>query len=203
MTTDNEPTAAEALPYRTDRVLDAGALRALAHPIRVRIYDILSQYGAQTASSLAERLGESSGSTSYHLRALAQQDLIREVPDRGTARERWWERPRGSVSFDNPAAMKTPSGRAAAQIVLTETLNRRHEALMEFAARASRVEPDGGWEDAPVISTSTTRLTPAQLRELVTRVTAVIDEYVEAYRDQTGPGVRPVSIRADMFPLPE
>ena len=79
-------------------------------PIRCgcRIYDILSQYGPQTASSLAERLGESSGSTSYHLRALAKHDLIREADDRGTGRERWWERPSGGVSFANPEAMTTP-----------------------------------------------------------------------------------------------
>jgi len=70
--------------HREDRVLDTGALRALAHPLRVRIYDILSQYGPQTASSLAELLGESSGSTSYHLRALAKHDLIQELDDRGT-----------------------------------------------------------------------------------------------------------------------
>ena len=66
--------------HSEDRVLDTGALRALAHPLRVQIYDILSQYGPQTASSLAERLGESSGSTSYHLRALAKHDLIRSAP---------------------------------------------------------------------------------------------------------------------------
>ena len=39
--------------HNEDRVLDSGALRALAHPHRVRIYDILSQYGPQTAISLA------------------------------------------------------------------------------------------------------------------------------------------------------
>ena len=66
--------------HSQDRVLDTGALRALAHPLRVQIYDILSQYGPQTASSLAEKLGESSGSTSYHLRALAKHDLIRGAP---------------------------------------------------------------------------------------------------------------------------
>ena len=87
---------------REMRVLDAGALRALAHPLRVEIYDILSQYGPQTASSLAARLGESSGSTSYHLRALAKHDLIREAEGRGSGRERWWERPPGSVTFANP-----------------------------------------------------------------------------------------------------
>ena len=50
------------------RRLDSGALKALAHPLRVRIFDLLSAHGPQTASSLASMLGETSGSTSYHLR---------------------------------------------------------------------------------------------------------------------------------------
>ena len=124
--------------HSEDRVLDTGALRALAHPLRVQIYDILSQYGPQTASSLAERLGESTGSTSYHLRALAKHDLIREVTDRGTGRERWWERPVGGVSFANPDAMKTPAGRAATQIVMNEFLRNRNEQLMDFVNRGHR-----------------------------------------------------------------
>src|SRR5918994_6152467 len=121
--------------HNEDRVLDSGALRALAHPLRVRIYDILSQYGPQTASTLAERLGESSGSTSYHLRALAKHDLIREATERGTGRERWWERPIGGVSFASPEAMATPAGRAATQVVMNEFLRNRNEQLLEFVNR--------------------------------------------------------------------
>ncbi|MCT9001629.1 ArsR/SmtB family transcription factor [Microbacterium memoriense] len=203
MASQDDPDQARQTPDTGERMLDAGALRALAHPIRVRIFDILSQYGPQTASSLAERLHESSGSTSYHLRALAKQDLIREVPDRGTARERWWERPHGAVSFGNPEALRTPSGRAATQVVVTETLNRRHQQLMEFIDRGLTPDMDGEWRDSTIITTATARLNPTQLRELSEKVQALIDEYVTTYRDQTGDGVRPVTIRADLFPLPE
>src|SRR5918994_7005385 len=130
--------------HNEDRVLDSGALRALAHPLRVRIYDILSQYGPQTASSLADRLGESSGSTSYHLRALAKQDLIREATDRGTGRERWWERPIGGVSFANPDAMATPAGRAATQVVMNEFLRNRTDQLLDFVNRGIGGEDEEG-----------------------------------------------------------
>ena len=109
----------------------------------MQIYDILSQYGPQTASSLAERLGESSGATSYHLRALAAHDLIREVEGRGTGRERWWERPKGGVSFANPEAMKTPSGRAATQLVMAEFFRRRQEQLVEFINRGHQRRAGG------------------------------------------------------------
>lgn len=187
--------------HSTDRVLDTGALRALAHPLRVRIYDILSQYGPQTASSLAAQLGESSGATSYHLRALAKHDLIREVEGRGTARERWWERPVGGVSFANPAAMKTPAGRSATQLVMAEFFRNRQQQLLDFIAAAP--EHDELWGDSVMISSATTRLTPAQSRELTVRLMAVVDEFVDTYRNQTGDDVRPVTIRADVFPLPD
>ena len=187
---------------RQDRILDVGALRALAHPLRVKIYDILSQYGPQTASSLAERLGESSGSTSYHLRALAKHDLIQEVADRGSGRERWWERPVGGVSFANPDAIKTPAGRAATQLVMSEFLRLRQDQLLQFAERGLTAE-GAEWQDGSMISTATARLTPEQSKELARKIMALIDDAVDNYRNQTGENVRPVTIRADVFPLPE
>lgn len=198
MTTDSpHPTGP-----RAERILDAGALRALAHPLRVQIYDILSQYGPQTASTLAAMTGESSGSTSYHLRALAKHDLIREVDDRGTGRERWWERPKGGISFTNPEAMKTPSGKAATQVVMTEFLTRRHQQLMRYMG-STLADPDAMDEQEAMISTATLRLTPEQATELITRLQQVIDEFTTQYRDQKLDGLRPISIRTDVFPLPE
>ena len=188
--------------HHQDRVLDSGALRALAHPLRVKIYDILSQHGPQTASSLAERLGESSGSTSYHLRALAKQDLIREAEDRGTGRERWWERPVGGVSFANPDAMATPAGRAATQVVMNEFLRNRNDQLLDFVNRGIGGE-DEMWQEGTLISTATARLTAEQSKDLALKIMALIDETVDNYRNQTGENVRPVTIRADLFPLPQ
>src|SRR5918993_4105877 len=180
-----QPDAADAGPERpqADRVLDSGALRALAHPLRVKIYDILSQYGPQTASSLAGRLRESSGATSYHLRALAAHDLIREVEGRGTGRERWWERPKGGVSFANPEAMKTPSGRAATQLVMAEFFRRRQEQLVEFINRGINNEPDD-WQEGSLLSTSTARMTAQQSPKLPQDLHDLIDAATDVFRDQ-------------------
>jgi DNA-binding transcriptional ArsR family regulator len=186
---------------RPERTLDQGALRALAHPLRVQMYDILSQYGPQTASTLAQLTGESSGSTSYHLRALAKHDLIREVEDRGSGRERWWERPKGSISFTNPEAMKTPSGRAATQVIMSEFLNRRHQQLLRFVGESMK-SPDSIDGAPEVISTSTLRVTDEQATAVSDRLLAVMSEANDAYSDQQGPGLRPFSLRIDFFPLP-
>lgn len=197
MTEENTP--AEPATLRHAKELDTSALRALAHPLRVKIYDILSQYGPQTATMLAEKLGESSGSTSYHLRALAKHELIEEAVGKGSGRERWWQRPRGAVTLTSPEVVRTPAGRAATQIVVSEFYRRRHEQLEQYLHTSMSKDPDT-WE--AMLSTVTARLTRAQQDELSERLQQIIDETVETYRDQEGEGVRIVSIRADIFPLP-
>ncbi|MFF8692331.1 ArsR/SmtB family transcription factor [Streptomyces sp. NPDC015144] len=71
-------------------VLDAKGLRALAHPVRVRLVGLLRKHGPSTATRLAERLGVNSGTASYHLRQLGAAGFVEEDTGRGNARERWW-----------------------------------------------------------------------------------------------------------------
>lgn len=182
------------------RVLDAGALRALSHPLRVRIFDILAQEGPQTASTVAEILGESSGATSYHLRALARHDLIREVAGEHGGRERWWERPAGGIVYDSRAVQGSPAGEAALQVAVAEVHRRRHEELMEFFSGRIDKEP-AEWVDASSSMTSGISMTAEQTIELIKKIEAVIDEAADTYRGQKGEGVRRVSVRADIFPL--
>src|SRR5437764_6173805 len=80
--------AAETLPVRP---MSAEHLRALAHPLRLQLLQVLQAEGPATASQLARRLGESSGATSYHLRALHRVGMVEEAEQRN-ARERWWQR---------------------------------------------------------------------------------------------------------------
>lgn len=71
-------------------VLDAKGLRALAHPLRVQLVEVLRSHGPSTATRLAERLGVNSGTASYHLRQLGAAGFVEEDAERGNARERWW-----------------------------------------------------------------------------------------------------------------
>ena len=184
------------------RTLDAGALKALAHPLRVRIYDLLSERGPQTASSLAALIGETSGATSYHLRALASHDLIREVEGRGTARERWWERPKGRINLPGPDETMSPANRAAAQIVTAEFFRLRHQTLMDYLNRPSAEQPEE-WRDAGLVMTTMLDLTSEQMAEVTAQMSALVDTLIERYRGQEGaPGTRRVSLRSEIFDLP-
>ncbi|MGW9158382.1 ArsR/SmtB family transcription factor [Microbacterium sp. NPDC055665] len=182
------------------RTLDAGALKALAHPLRVKIFDLLAAHGPQTASSLAALVGETSGSTSYHLRALAAHDLIEEVEGRGTARERWWDRPKGRIDVPGPDDMTSPANRAAAQIVNSEFFRLRHETLMAYVNRSQADVPEA-WRDAGIIMTTHLDLTPEQASALRDELEAIVERSIERYRGQTGPDVRRVSLRTELFDL--
>ena len=183
------------------RRLDAGALKALAHPLRVRIFDLLSTHGPPTASSLASMLGETSGSTSYHLRTLSAHDLIHEVEGRGTARERWWELPEGRIDIPGPSQSMSPANRAAAQIVSSEFFRLRHETLMSYVNRPDTDVPEG-WKDTGLIATTLLEMTPSQMAGLKDELMAVVDSAVERFRGQSGPDVRRVSLRTELFDLP-
>ncbi|GAA4376568.1 ArsR/SmtB family transcription factor [Agromyces bauzanensis] len=202
---DATPEDLEAQPSSTrhvvDHVLTSASLKSLAHPLRVRIYDELSAYGPLTASGLAERLGESSGATSYHLRQLERAGLVREDESRGKGRERWWERRPGSIAI--PDARNLPPGsaeRLAVKLVEDEWNRAREQNFREYAAEAEQVfGPE--WLDVATWDTINLRLTPDQLHGLVTDIDVVLKQYIDAYKRTPSPGSRPVQIQINAFPL--
>lgn len=182
-----------------DRALDAGALRAMAHPLRVELYEALSNYGPATASGLADRLGESSGSTSYHLRQLARHGLVREVEGRGSGRERWWERTPGSVSvsvFDQ----QTAAGRSAAQMVGREWERVRAGLLAEFQERSAELGKD--WYEASTLDTMNLSATQDELRELGQAFIAFYEQHILPLRaNEAREGARRIQIHFNAFPI--
>ena len=184
-----------------DHVLTSESLKSLAHPLRVRIYDELSSYGPMTASGLAERLGESSGATSYHLRQLERAGLVREDESRGKGRERWWERRPGSIAI--PDARELPPGsseRLAVRFLEEEWYRTREQNVREFMAEGDAVfGPE--WLDVATSDTINLRLTPEQLHGLVTDIDLVLAKYITAYKKTPSPGSRPVQIHVNAFPL--
>ena len=184
-----------------DHVITTDSLKSLAHPLRVRIYDELSAYGPLTASGLAERLGESSGSTSYHLRQLERTGLIREDTTRGKGRERWWERTPGSIAI--PDARSLPPGsaeRLAVRLVEDEWFRTRDQNFHEFLSEGDAIFGDE-WLDIATSDTINLRLTPEQLTALVADVDVVLLKYIAAYKRTPTPGSRPIQIQINAFPL--
>lgn len=180
--------------------LDAQRLKALAHPLRVQILDALSTYGPATASALAERLGESSGATSYHLRQLERHGFVREDAERGSARERWWERTPGSLSIDVAGLPDDSAERAAGQLIQSEWMRNQRRLLDDFQTRGERLL-SADWLEASEQTVVNLRLTAPQLAELSRELAEVAERTKQRYRGQRGAGVRPVVLQVNAFPV--
>lgn len=183
-----------------NRQLDLEGLKALAHPLRVRIVDTLSTYGAFTASGLAERLGESSGATSYHLRQLEKHHFVREVEGKGTGRERWWERVPGGITIPPTETMLGPAGREATRMVLRQWQQQRDVLLNDFLERGDTMLSEE-WLKVSTISTANVTLTVDQLHDLRNAWDALCEEYIVKHRGKTPPGSRPVQVHFNAFPV--
>ncbi|WP_040165370.1 ArsR/SmtB family transcription factor [Microbacterium gorillae] len=183
-----------------DATLSAAAMRAMSHPLRLQILDALDQRGPQTASSLARMVGESSGATSYHLRALAKHQLVVEDAERGTARERWWRMNPDGLRMELAVTRDSASERATAELLMMEMFRTRNDHLLAFLRDATR--HGGTVEDRDAtLMTSSVRLTLEQFAQIARELTAVMDRAKEIAEANGEDGGVLYSLRADLFPL--
>ncbi|MFE1951764.1 ArsR/SmtB family transcription factor [Streptomyces sp. NPDC059524] len=190
----------EPVPGHKIRTLDARSLRGLAHPLRMNLLQSLRADGPATASQLAERLGESSGATSYHLRQLAAHGFVEDAPEHGKGRERWWRAAIQGTRFDESLmGDPDPAVRGAADVFLHSVADRHTSELMTFiATRHTRSEE---WIGASDLSDYTLRLTPEKSRELRDEISRIIEEYWRAGQADDDPRAERVRLHHHQFPI--
>ncbi|MEU9030624.1 helix-turn-helix domain-containing protein [Streptomyces sp. NPDC048383] len=163
-------------PVPNVRTLDAHSLRGLAHPLRIRILSALRLNGPATASQLAERLGESSGATSYHLRQLAAHGFVEDAPEHGKGRERWWRSAHDGTKFDETLMYDdNPETRGAADAFLHEIATIHAQEVNTWIGDAVHWSKE--WRSSSDISDFTLRLTAGQSHELTHRIHDLINSY--------------------------
>ncbi|HVX45866.1 MAG TPA: helix-turn-helix domain-containing protein [Mycobacteriales bacterium] len=81
-------------------VSDPRALRAMAHPVRGRLFYELVARGTARAADLARDLDVPANQVSFHLRQMAKYGFIEEAPEHARdRRDRVW-RPASEMGFD-------------------------------------------------------------------------------------------------------
>ncbi|MFD9034606.1 ArsR/SmtB family transcription factor [Streptomyces sp. NPDC059567] len=180
------------------RTLDPRSLRGLAHPLRIQLLRALRHYGPATASQLAERLDESSGATSYHLRQLAAHGFVEDDPTRGKGRERWWKAAVQGTTFDESLYENPdPEVRGAVEVYLHEIATIHAQELNTWLG--TRHDWDQAWTGSTDMSDFTLRLPPERLRELNARIHDLIDAYRDS-ADPDAPGAARVRMHLHAFP---
>ena len=179
-------------------VRDPRTLRALAHPLRATLLGLLRAEGPSTASKLGQRLGESSGSTSYHLRQLAGFGLVEEVPGEGTGRERWWRALHRSTRWDTEDVVARPGGREVVEELTHHGLATQRRLLAAHAEQ--REQLDEAWRDTTSLNDWALHLSPEGARALVDELNGVVERW-RAEREE--PGAPLVHVLVDLFRLTE
>jgi DNA-binding transcriptional ArsR family regulator len=110
---------------RTQTVEDLPALQAIAHPVRLKMLELLRE--PKSAASLARELGEGRQKANYHLKELERGGFVRPAGERrkGNMTEQLYEAVAGAVLV-SPRLMWSDG--------------RRAEALRDQAALASLVD---------------------------------------------------------------
>jgi DNA-binding transcriptional ArsR family regulator len=178
-----------ALPKR--RLCDPRELRALAHPVRMRLLDQLFLSGPLTASELADRVQESPANCSWHLRQLAKYGYVEEAGG-GTGRQRPWRAVAESRSWVDS---ELDAEATAASDAVTEMTLQYELAQRERYKQRQHTEP-ADWDDAAFYSQSFMWLTLDELRDFNDRVVALLMEHVDRF---TKPETRPADARAIRF----
>ncbi|MFJ8595618.1 ArsR/SmtB family transcription factor [Streptomyces sp. NPDC093598] len=180
--------------------LDARSLRGLAHPLRMRLLTALRRGGPATASQLAEKLGESSGATSYHLRQLAEYGFVEDAPGHGKGRERWWRSVHGGVQFDEALLRDAdPAVRGAASVWLHEVATTHAQELSTFLGTAHEWPRE--WSRASDASDFTLHLPPALALELIERMHELVKSYRTRASAEAVPDVEQVRVHTHVFPV--
>ena len=163
-------------------VTDPRGLRALAHPTRLALLELLAYEGPLTATEAGERLGESPSSCSFHLRQLAKHGYIEEAGGAG-GRQRPWRVARGADYTASESDPETALAGAALTKVVEVTRQRR---IDEWHATARSYPKE--WQEAAFASYRPTFLTAAELKAMGD----AIDKLFEPYRGRmTGDAPRP------------
>jgi DNA-binding transcriptional ArsR family regulator len=162
---------------REVRRLDARGLKALAHPLRVRMLGTLRNDGPATATRLAQRLGESTGTTSWHLRQLAEHGFIEEDPDRGTKRDRWWRARTRSTQLSVADFAGRPELTGTIVLFLQSVLENDFARAADFLGQGERGEWPDEWLAAANFSSFTLSADPARMEALNDELMAVVERH--------------------------
>jgi predicted ArsR family transcriptional regulator len=170
------------------QITDPKALRALAHPLRWKLLEIIAREGTATATLCAQETGESVANCSYHLNTLAKYDYVEQAKG-GQGREKPWRVVSQSQGWSDVGM--DPEGTLAAQAASAAFLDHAFTQIRERQLTA-QLEPVE-WRDVLGVDNSTDFMTTAEVDELRTVVRQTMDKYQER---RAKPELRPEGARS-------
>ena len=185
------------MPLSRRRVTDASALKALAHPVRLALLELLVVDGPRTASQAGAALGETPSNCSWHLRKLAEHGFVREVPGVPGRSRPWRAVTEGLTWGDTDEDAET----SAAGDALTDMLLEREVQRLRASRAAAATEP-AEWREATSFNQAATWMTAAEAEDLGAAMVELFQAHTERIADpESRPdGARLVSLVGWLVP---
>jgi helix-turn-helix protein len=178
-----EAGAAPGVPVSDSVPLtDPLAMRALAHPVRVALIELLAVADTLTATQASELLGESPANCAFHLRTLAKYGFVQEAGG-GRGRERPWKSSGRNITVSTK--QDDPRAATAAGEVGRVWLERWMERARQVFGSSAYLP---GWENATGWSRSVVFLTPGETEDLRRQMRHLLKQYEGR---KSNPALRP------------
>ena len=161
--------------FDTLEITDPRSFRALAHPLRLDLIEVLGTVGPQTAAACARRLGTTQANCSFHLRQLAKYGFVEEADASVDNRERPWRLTELEQRWSSDAG-------AAAEQFERVFVAREAERILNWLDR-SRAETES-WRHAAFLGGATLPLSEDELSSIRDDLRAVLAPYVERLGDR-------------------
>lgn len=180
---------------------DAADLKALAHPLRLDLLEILVLSGPRTATQLAAELGSSPSNCSWHLRKLAEHGFVTEVPG-ATGRQRPWQAVSEGLRWaegEDDETEASAAGHALTDMMLTRELQR-----LRAAQESERFEPPE-WREASNVVQSALWLTAEEAKQVSTQLQDLLMTHFDRlhHPERRPEGARLVSVVGWLVPRRE
>jgi DNA-binding transcriptional ArsR family regulator len=172
-------------PDAIREITSSRVLRALSHPARRRLLDVLALDGPSTVSGLAERTEQAVGNVSHHLKVMHEAGLVIEVPEHARdRRERWWQRAATGFRWSETTFAGSESSAAVANAA--SLLNLEHQLGKVRAWMSESEIADPAWRDAAFATDFWLQLTPDELAELSRELVELAERWRARTRDAGG-----------------
>jgi DNA-binding transcriptional ArsR family regulator len=162
-------------------ISDPKAMRALAHPLRLDLLELLVAAGPSTAAQCGRALGVSQASCSFHLRQLAKYGLVEDAGPGPDRRERVWRVPDPRPTIHVATAGQPGSGPVGDRQMERFVVARETEAILDHL--------DAGRHGGSVVS-AIALVTPEEAAELKERWKAMLEPYLSRSPAQDRQAVR-------------
>lgn len=173
------PPPADDTAPKAERLTDAKAMRALAHPVRLSLIDMLGYHEVLTATRASELLGESPSNCAFHLRTLAKYGFVQEAAADNN-RERPWTLVHRAVRIDPRQA--DPQATLAAGALIRTMLGRWLDRAGQVFVSPSKVP---GWDKVSGWSQRHVFMTPDEALAAQAEIAGILDRYRARHDDPT------------------